>query len=70
MIGRIIFSFALTLACAYSLVLSALLLGLFKVRRSNTKNQEYTSFSVSVVVQIVKPRPDGLKILLENLSPV
>ena len=50
MIGKVIVLFALALACAYFLILVALLLGLFKIKRNNAKRQGYASFFVSVIV--------------------
>jgi len=49
MIGKVIVSLALILACAYFLVLAWLLLGLFKIKR-NTKQRAYKPFFVSVIV--------------------
>ena len=45
MIGQVVFLFALTLACVYSLVLVTLLLGLFKVKR-NDPRQRSTGMSL------------------------
>lgn len=50
MFEKVIFSIVLALACVYSLVLLALLLGLFMAKRSSTKREADDSPFVSVIV--------------------